>query len=850
VPTESLLAEFSATGQQPMFEEIVRRYAGMVFAVCLRTCRDAHDAEDATQAVFLALAVQCKSGNPVRHLPAWLRQVAKRTSLDVRKSRKRREAREAKRRAENNGIVHDQHNGDGKANGDALDLEKVGHVLSEELAKLPTKYRLPLVSLYFGGLSREEIAEQLGLKPGALGVRLHRARQMLGERLKRRGAVSDGIVLSMGIMPFLDNAFGHALTLRTTEAAAHVMLGHSLSGHVSAGVLATMNGTFGAVSIGRMKVVASALLVLVGSVAAGGTALADSSDIVPQVLTHVWQWMERVRSGVALPSLRLELLSDAGTHEPLDFSEPDSRDGLLAQRPYPVQLPDLPPPAQAPPPTDPIAHAVPPPTLTPDTARPKSLADIEYPQIARATAPRSSALPRPKPFERDSLKADPQATALASDPRRLAAGGGGTNDPAAGGPREVMLTNEPSAPPPLAGSGAGNVVTMVGPSVGSDHLAIASGAPRGRHVAGGRLTVASDAGTNGTYRLETGTLSVGIVDIGSHGNGSFVQTGGRTSTTQILLGDGEGGHGSFAQAGGEIVLSGGADGVPAGIVVGGDGAGTLLLGNGDRPGYIFSADIPPGAALATVSPATPTRSPLFLVRATQGGYGLVRGWGRVVLPDGTLVNNGQVVADGFGRDSALTFSGFGSITNTIDNQPGEANGWYAVNGGQLTMSASFNPAGSSFTWGENLADPTIDLVNSVRLVLQPPPQQLSVSLLATDRTDLPTLPGGHSFLGVWSVDTFGQADVEGIDLTVRYDDLLAGTLGLNQSSLKLWYFRDGLWSRVTGEDFWLDSANHLIGGHVDGSIDYFAVSAPEPGSVVTIALAGATLLLRRRARGR
>ena len=62
------------------FEEIVRRYAGMVFNVCLRVTKDKHDAEDATQAVFLTLAVQAKTANGVKYLAPWLQKVAQRLS--------------------------------------------------------------------------------------------------------------------------------------------------------------------------------------------------------------------------------------------------------------------------------------------------------------------------------------------------------------------------------------------------------------------------------------------------------------------------------------------------------------------------------------------------------------------------------------------------------------------------------------------------------------------------------------------------------------------------------------------------------------------------------------------------
>ena len=74
---QELLAEFIQYGHQKPFEEIVRRYAGMVFNVCFRVTKDKHEAEDATQAVFLTLALQAKRGADIKALGPWLQQVAK-----------------------------------------------------------------------------------------------------------------------------------------------------------------------------------------------------------------------------------------------------------------------------------------------------------------------------------------------------------------------------------------------------------------------------------------------------------------------------------------------------------------------------------------------------------------------------------------------------------------------------------------------------------------------------------------------------------------------------------------------------------------------------------------------------
>src|SRR5205814_2736150 len=89
-----LLARFAATGQQAPFEEIMRRYGGMVFNLCYEVTGNRHDAEDAVQAAFLSLAVQVRGGQNIQAIGPWLQQVARRLALDLNRSRRRRKKRE------------------------------------------------------------------------------------------------------------------------------------------------------------------------------------------------------------------------------------------------------------------------------------------------------------------------------------------------------------------------------------------------------------------------------------------------------------------------------------------------------------------------------------------------------------------------------------------------------------------------------------------------------------------------------------------------------------------------------------------------------------------------------------
>jgi hypothetical protein len=144
----------------------------------------------------------------------------------------------------------------------------------------------------------------------------------------------------------------------------------------------------------------------------------------------------------------------------------------------------------------------------------------------------------------------------------------------------------------------------------------------------------------------------------------------------------------------------------------------------------------------------------------------------------------------------------------------------------------------------------LDLINSVRVRLSgvTTPGEIRIALLALDRVDLPALPDGHNFIGAWSFDA-GDTEFGHAAITVRYDDLAAASLGLNEDLLKLWRFDDGAWQRMDNDEwFGRDVAQNLVWGRTD-EMSYFAVSAPEPTCIGAIGL-GAWGLLRRVRRPR
>jgi RNA polymerase sigma factor (sigma-70 family) len=177
LPTDrELLRRFARERDQDAFAALVRRHGPLVLAVCRRLLGNAVDAEDAFQATFLVLARKAAAVRWQDSVANWLHGVAHRLARRARADAARRLARE-------------QH-APTKAPTDPLaevSLREAQALLDEELARLPEKYRAPLVLCCLQGLARDEAARQLGWPVALLKSRLEQARDLLRSRLARRG---------------------------------------------------------------------------------------------------------------------------------------------------------------------------------------------------------------------------------------------------------------------------------------------------------------------------------------------------------------------------------------------------------------------------------------------------------------------------------------------------------------------------------------------------------------------------------------------------------------------------------------------------------------------------------------
>lgn len=172
-PDAELLARYAADRDPEAFTELVRRFGPLVFGVCRRTLGPGPDADDAFQATFLALA---RSAGRVRHgvaLPAWLHRVAVRTAG---KARSRRQT-----------VVPLAEVADRDDPFAEVTWREVRRLLDAELDRLPERYRGPVVLCLLDGLTRDEAARRLGCSLNTVKRRLDAGRELLRDRLTRRG---------------------------------------------------------------------------------------------------------------------------------------------------------------------------------------------------------------------------------------------------------------------------------------------------------------------------------------------------------------------------------------------------------------------------------------------------------------------------------------------------------------------------------------------------------------------------------------------------------------------------------------------------------------------------------------
>jgi RNA polymerase sigma factor (sigma-70 family) len=257
--TDGELLRRYAGGDEDAFAALLHRHASLVWGVCRRLLDNEQDAEDAFQAAFLVLLRKAGSLRAPQSLAAFLHGIAYRIAHKARLTAQRRRRQEARAEMPTPSDPFA-----------AVEQRELRAMLDVELERLPEKYRAPLVLCYLEGLSYRQAARQLGWRDGTVSGRLARARELLRQRLSRRGLTLSSAVLAATLTE--PSKAPAAMVAAVSRMAALCALGQTVTGSIPPPIATLAQGALHAMTVTKLKTVVA--LVTVFCVLAGGGGLA------------------------------------------------------------------------------------------------------------------------------------------------------------------------------------------------------------------------------------------------------------------------------------------------------------------------------------------------------------------------------------------------------------------------------------------------------------------------------------------------------------------------------------------------------------------------------------------------
>lgn len=182
---EAELIRRIVAGERELFHELIRPYERMVYLTVFSIAKNEAEAEDGAQEAVINAYRHLSSFRAEAKFSTWLTMIA------INEGRKR--LRKVKGAAENS-IEELEEDKEGDYTPapltdwreiplEALERKELREALRKAIAELPDIYRQVFTLRDLEELNIEETAQALGVNPGIVKVRLHRARIMLQKKL-------------------------------------------------------------------------------------------------------------------------------------------------------------------------------------------------------------------------------------------------------------------------------------------------------------------------------------------------------------------------------------------------------------------------------------------------------------------------------------------------------------------------------------------------------------------------------------------------------------------------------------------------------------------------------------------
>ena len=242
-----LLTSFARDRDENAFIELVHRHAALVGGVCRRVLRHEQDVEDAFQATFLVLSRRASAIAWHESAANWLHKVALHLARKAGKMAARRQEAERNRQLLASTC---------STAAPIRQVWELQEVLDKELARLPATCRSSLILCYLEGRTRDQAARLAGCSLRTLDRRLDLGRQLLRDRLARRGLDLSAVVLAAALGDSANASFAK-LTSMTIQ---FVLQRASIKAGAACSALKLANSTLTGVSASSLKFIAGVIL--------------------------------------------------------------------------------------------------------------------------------------------------------------------------------------------------------------------------------------------------------------------------------------------------------------------------------------------------------------------------------------------------------------------------------------------------------------------------------------------------------------------------------------------------------------------------------------------------------------